>query len=271
MFRFRGIPNNLHVPVSCYRCAVTRTGALICGYVAQLALRQHVVRRTPRCVGKVRTAGRSVLALLAPSTSHGRRGTTAAWGRPDPRTGRSAAQEGALGTGGVGGRSPHQRPYRSRNSPAEPGHPSRRKSASRVPHGIHSNPAHQHHRYRTVSPHTGTTFRRCSRPRPLDAARHAAAVDERLALRIRLFRDGGQARPEGADFVAAELAALAAEDRVVTEATSGRLTSRLMMALTRLLDGAPVTQVPAGELIAAELAAHPDAIARPGVRGARRA
>ena len=44
-------------------------------------------------------------------------------------------------------------------------------------------------------------------------------MDDQLALRIQLFREGGQVRPEVADFVTAELDALAAEGRPVTEDT----------------------------------------------------
>ncbi|WP_255955445.1 PRD domain-containing protein [Streptomyces odontomachi] len=89
-------------------------------------------------------------------------------------------------------------------------------------------------------------------------------MDERLALRIELFRAGGQVRPEVADFVAAELTALAAEGRTVTEETSGMLTSHLMMALTRLLDGEAISGTKADGQIADELAEHPDAVERAG-------
>ncbi|MEV5123562.1 transcriptional antiterminator [Streptomyces decoyicus] len=86
-------------------------------------------------------------------------------------------------------------------------------------------------------------------------------MDSRLARRIRLFRDSGQVRPEVAAFVTAELETLAAEGRPVTEDSAGMLTSHLLMALTRLLDGATVG--PAGtEAVAEELAAHPEALAR---------
>lgn len=36
-------------------------------------------------------------------------------------------------------------------------------------------------------------------------------MDDQLALRIQLFREGGQVKPEVVDFVAAELTALEAE------------------------------------------------------------
>lgn len=94
-------------------------------------------------------------------------------------------------------------------------------------------------------------------------------MDERLALRIELFRTGGQVRPEVADFVAAELSALSAEGRTVTEETSGMLTSHLMMALTRLLDGAAICETKVDGHIADELAAHPDAVDRAGRIAAR--
>ncbi|MCX4673962.1 PRD domain-containing protein [Streptomyces sp. NBC_01433] len=94
-------------------------------------------------------------------------------------------------------------------------------------------------------------------------------MDDQLALRIQLFRDGGQVRPEVADFVTAELAALEADGRTVTEATAGMLTSHLMMALTRLLDGEPIEQFLTDDQVAAELAGHPDAVARARAVSAR--
>ncbi|MEE1740634.1 PRD domain-containing protein [Streptomyces sp. NPDC079020] len=94
-------------------------------------------------------------------------------------------------------------------------------------------------------------------------------MDDQLALRIQLFREGGQVRPEVADFVAAELAALEADGRTVTEATAGMLTSHLMMALTRLLNGEPIEQFLTDDQVAAELAGHPDAVARARAVSAR--
>ncbi|MGY3679408.1 transcriptional antiterminator [Streptomyces sp. TE33382] len=94
-------------------------------------------------------------------------------------------------------------------------------------------------------------------------------MDDQLALRIQLFREGGQVRPEVADFVAAELAALEADGRIVTEATAGMLTSHLMMALTRLLNGEPIEQFLTDDQVAAELAGHPDAVARARAVSAR--
>ncbi|QDY78385.1 PRD domain-containing protein [Streptomyces qinzhouensis] len=87
-------------------------------------------------------------------------------------------------------------------------------------------------------------------------------MDDELARRIALFRQDGRVRPEVADFVSAELGALAAEGRTVTEATAGLLTSHLMLALTRLVDSVPITGFPADPAIAAELAAHPEAVDR---------
>ncbi|MFE5735708.1 PRD domain-containing protein [Streptomyces celluloflavus] len=87
-------------------------------------------------------------------------------------------------------------------------------------------------------------------------------MDDQLALRIQLFREGGQVRPEVADFVTAELTALAEGGSAVTEDSAGMLTSHLMMALTRLLDGEPIEQFLTDEQVAAELAGHPDAVAR---------
>lgn len=87
-------------------------------------------------------------------------------------------------------------------------------------------------------------------------------MDDQLALRIQLFREGGEVRPEVADFVTAELTALADEGRPVTEETAGMLTSHLMMALTRLLDGAPIEAFLTDEQVADELSGHPEAVAR---------
>ncbi|QXE34443.1 PRD domain-containing protein [Streptomyces sp. GMY02] len=87
-------------------------------------------------------------------------------------------------------------------------------------------------------------------------------MDDQLALRIRLFHESGQVRPEVAAFVTDELDALATEGHTVTEDTAALLTSHLMMALNRLLDGAPLEQFPTDEQVAAELAGHPEAVAR---------
>ncbi|MEW2545645.1 PRD domain-containing protein [Streptomyces sp. NPDC047002] len=87
-------------------------------------------------------------------------------------------------------------------------------------------------------------------------------MDDQLALRIRLFRESGQVRPEVAAFVTEELAALAAGGHTVTEDTAGMLTSHLMMALTRLLDGEPIAAFTTDEQVADELADHPEAVAR---------
>ncbi|MGW4035816.1 transcriptional antiterminator [Streptomyces sp. NPDC004778] len=87
-------------------------------------------------------------------------------------------------------------------------------------------------------------------------------MDEQLALRLRLFREGGQAAPEVIDFVAAELTALEDEGNTVTEATAGMLTSHLTMALGRLLREEPIQEFSTDEQAAAELDAHPEAVAR---------
>ncbi|MFE0378984.1 PRD domain-containing protein [Streptomyces inhibens] len=87
-------------------------------------------------------------------------------------------------------------------------------------------------------------------------------MESQLARRIRLFRDSGQVRPEVAAFVTDELAALAAEGRPVTEGSAGMLTSHLLMALTRLLDGAPLEAFPTDAAVAEELADRPEALAR---------
>ncbi|NEC67609.1 PRD domain-containing protein [Streptomyces sp. SID9727] len=87
-------------------------------------------------------------------------------------------------------------------------------------------------------------------------------MDDQLALRLQLFREGGQIKPEVADFVTAELAALEAEGNTVTEATAGMLTSHLMMALTRLLNGEAIEQFLTDDQVASELAGHPEAVSR---------
>ncbi|WP_369208983.1 PRD domain-containing protein [Streptomyces sp. PU-14G] len=87
-------------------------------------------------------------------------------------------------------------------------------------------------------------------------------MDDQLALRIQLFRESGQVRPQVADFVTAELTALTDEGAPVTEETAGMLTSHLMMALTRLLDGEPIEEFLTDEQVAAELADHPSAVER---------
>lgn len=88
------------------------------------------------------------------------------------------------------------------------------------------------------------------------------AVDDQLAQRIQLFREGGQVPPAVADFVTGELESLAGEGRPVTEETAGMLTSHLMMALTRLLAGEAIEQFLTDEQVAAELAGHPEAVER---------
>ncbi|MEV0374291.1 transcriptional antiterminator [Streptomyces sp. NPDC050636] len=87
-------------------------------------------------------------------------------------------------------------------------------------------------------------------------------MESPLARRIRIFRESGRVRPEVAAFVADELEALAAEGRRVTEDSAGMLTSHLLMALTRLLDGESVEEFHTDAAVAAELAGHPEAVAR---------
>ncbi|MBO8195508.1 PRD domain-containing protein [Streptomyces oryzae] len=96
-------------------------------------------------------------------------------------------------------------------------------------------------------------------------------MDDQLALRIQLFREGGQVRPQVADFVVAELSALAEEGAPVSEETAGMLTSHLMMALTRLLDGESIEKFGTDEQVAAELADHPAAVERARRTAARAA
>jgi len=85
-------------------------------------------------------------------------------------------------------------------------------------------------------------------------------MEEKLALRIQLFRESGQVRAEVAEFVQGELEALARSGRSVCEETAGVLTSHLMMALNRLQNGEAIEEFPADEHVAAELAAVPEAV-----------
>ncbi|MFI9027198.1 PRD domain-containing protein [Streptomyces sp. NPDC053560] len=87
-------------------------------------------------------------------------------------------------------------------------------------------------------------------------------MEDRLALRIQLFQESGQAPQQVTRFVEEELTALAAEGHTVTEDTAGMLTSHLVMALTRLLNGEPIEQFLTDEEVAAELTGHPDAVER---------
>ena len=85
-------------------------------------------------------------------------------------------------------------------------------------------------------------------------------LEENLVLRIQLFRETGQVRAEVAEFVEGELRGLARAGLPVSEETAGMLTSHLMMALNRLLDGESLDDPAAGEHMAAELAERPDAV-----------
>ncbi|NEE36608.1 PRD domain-containing protein, partial [Streptomyces sp. SID7982] len=71
------------------------------------------------------------------------------------------------------------------------------------------------------------------------------------------------------DFVASELTALEDEGNTVTEATAGLLASHLTMALGRLLRGEPIEEFSTDEQVAAELAGHPEAVARARAISAR--
>jgi hypothetical protein len=86
-------------------------------------------------------------------------------------------------------------------------------------------------------------------------------MEEKLALRIQLFRETGQVRADVAEFVEDELNGLALTGRSVTEESAGMLTSHLMTALTRLVNGEALKEFPTDESVAAELADQPEAIA----------
>jgi len=85
-------------------------------------------------------------------------------------------------------------------------------------------------------------------------------MEEKLALRIQLFRESGQVHAGVAEFVQGELEALARSGRSVCEETAGVLTSHLMMALNRLQNGEAIGEFAADEHVAAELAAVPEAV-----------
>jgi hypothetical protein len=85
-------------------------------------------------------------------------------------------------------------------------------------------------------------------------------LEEGLALRIQLFRQTGQVRPEVAEFVERELRGLTRSGLPVCEETAGMLTSHLMMALNRLLNGESLEDPDAGEHMAAELAGRPGSV-----------
>ncbi|MGH3310910.1 MAG: PRD domain-containing protein [Streptomyces sp.] len=87
-------------------------------------------------------------------------------------------------------------------------------------------------------------------------------MEEKLALRILLFRETGQVRPEVAEFVSGELEALAATGRTVSEETAGMLTSHLVMALTRLQNGESIAASDADRHVADELADRPEVVER---------
>ncbi|MEV4786986.1 PRD domain-containing protein [Streptomyces tuirus] len=94
-------------------------------------------------------------------------------------------------------------------------------------------------------------------------------MDQRLAQRLQLFRDSDHVRPQAVAFVTDELEALTAVGYTVTEDTAGMLTSHLVNALTRLLDGEPIEQFLTDEQVAAELAERPEAVERARATAAR--
>ncbi|MBA0051809.1 PRD domain-containing protein [Streptomyces sp. AJS327] len=94
-------------------------------------------------------------------------------------------------------------------------------------------------------------------------------MEERLAQRIRLFQETGQVSAEVAEFVSGELDALSAEGLRVSEETAGMLTSHLLLALTRLLEGGALAASPLEGRVTAELADEPEALARAGALAER--
>ncbi|WP_070019738.1 PRD domain-containing protein [Streptomyces nanshensis] len=85
-------------------------------------------------------------------------------------------------------------------------------------------------------------------------------LEEGLALRVQVFRETGQVRPEVAEFVEGELLGLTRAGLPVSEETAGMLTSHLMMALDRLLGGESLEDPDAHGHMAEELAGHPGAV-----------
>ncbi len=69
-------------------------------------------------------------------------------------------------------------------------------------------------------------------------------MDDRLRLRLDLFREMAQTPPGVVEFVTSELARLE-RDFEVTDDTAGSLTSHLVAALGRLLRGEPDVEPPA--------------------------
>jgi hypothetical protein len=69
-------------------------------------------------------------------------------------------------------------------------------------------------------------------------------MDDRLRLRLDLFREMAQTPPGVVEFVTSELARLE-PDFEVTDDTAGSLTSHLVAALGRLLRGEPDVEPPA--------------------------
>ncbi len=72
VFRFRAIPNNLHVPVSCRSCVLTRAGALICGELSQLTPRWYVATCTPERVDRAYAPGARTTRATGASPGAGR-------------------------------------------------------------------------------------------------------------------------------------------------------------------------------------------------------
>ncbi len=85
-------------------------------------------------------------------------------------------------------------------------------------------------------------------------------MDPELDQRITFFQDAGQVDGDLCVFVRAELAVLAESGYLVTEDTAAMFTTHLLTALQRVRHGVPLDDPPAAELIAAELAARPDAV-----------
>ena len=95
-------------------------------------------------------------------------------------------------------------------------------------------------------------------------------MDDQLALRIQLFREGGQVGPKWPTSSPPSWPPSKPTGTTVTEDSAGMLTSHLMMALTRLLDGETDRAVPhRGGRSPPNWRASPGAVARARAISAR--
>jgi hypothetical protein len=86
-------------------------------------------------------------------------------------------------------------------------------------------------------------------------------MDADLDRRFELFEQNGMVDPDISAFVRDELVALERDGSVITDETAGPFATHLLMALQRCRRGEPVEPTLAEEVVAAELAGRPDAVA----------